>query len=338
MMTKNKKFILGLMCILLIALITFSIIQRRQLNKLSQTLVSKSAPEETAPSDQAIPQITPRTDVTGIAEKESPDDLQYHIEAAEEELEMVNEQLSDEQSRKADLLRSQIELEKKQLEDPGSKKMLRETIKALSDGNNALLFKKLNLSQEDMEKLKEILVDKQIELMEYSMEAQLRSIDLDETDVTQSEEIREEIEKLYNDIQDEYNTKISDLLGNESFQKYQAFEERSSERYWVTGFTESLDSDEGLTEDQQDRLIDSMYEQAQNIRSEFNNEEDKKDASSEINKEENIARIMKRRDLLNEAFVEASRDILSPSQVEQFRAYLKQQRDEAEAMISLRAE
>lgn len=337
-MTKIKKIVLGLMCILLITLIAVSIIQRRQLNKLSQTLDTKSPPEETALSVQAIPQIAPETDISGIAEKESPDDLIYHIEAAEEELDMVNEQLSDEQARKADLLRAQTELEKKQLEDPGYIKIVRETIMASLDSGNALLFKKLNLSLEEQETIKEILADKQIALMKYSMEAALIRINQDGTDSAQSEETRREIEKLYNDIQDEYNTKISSLLGTESFEKYQAFEEKSSERYWVTGFTESLDSDEGLTEDQQNYLIDSMYEQAQKIRSELDNEAEDKDAPSEISKEENIARIMKRRDLLNEAFVEASRDILSPSQVEQFRAYLKQQRDEAEAMIRLRVE
>jgi hypothetical protein len=135
----------------------------------------------------------------------------------------------------------------------------------------------------------------------------------------------------------EYQIKISELLGEDDYEKYQKFKERRSEAYQVSGFNDILNSGEKLTDDQQMELIDAMYAEREITRKEQVSDETKNDSPQEIN-EEAIARRIESLDRRHESYIEASRDILSESQIEQFTTYLKGQRDMMESSIKLQAQ
>ncbi|MDB9822810.1 hypothetical protein OAC89_03840 [Deltaproteobacteria bacterium] len=307
-----------------LVLLVLSIVQYQQIQKLTEGATSEKVVEsestgvEMPGSGETVQKSdTQRTTVKGMEKeiyKDDIDELTYQLDAAEEELDMAHEQLSDELSRRSEFSKNSIELQKKLLEDPTTKKMLRNTFKGMLDINYGPLYKELALSQEKLEEFKELLINQQVSFMDINQEM---------LGVSLSGEKKREIEQRLEDLKKENETKISECLGGENYETYESYQERLSERTLVTNFMESLNSDDKLTADQEQDLIDSMYEDRKDLHEELDHDPDKITFPDEMNEEE-VARSIIRMTGTHERYMESANSILSESQMDQFEKYLNQ--------------
>jgi hypothetical protein len=108
-----------------------------------------------------------------------------------------------------------------------------------------------------------------------------------------------------------------------------------SERGHIKKFMETLDSTERLSEDEQQRLVEAMHEQAMLI----NPGNDKYEVlfPSERYDDKEIMRAIDSMTRIDEAYVRAAQYIMSPSQTEQFKEYLEERHRGYESYMKARA-
>jgi hypothetical protein len=317
-----KKAAVGLLTLSIVALVGFNIYQHQQIKKVVQVSSGNiSTNNETADKMQdKVPAVSKGTVSEGIGKSSGNSDaetLAYQINAAREELEMARKQLADQEAKKAEQAKIQDELQKKITEDPANKNSLRKFRKEYIEKAYALLFKELNLSLENKEKLEEILIDEE----EASVKTTIVSRSGNMT-IAGAESV---------DPGDEYQNRIRELLGAKDYATYQPFKEKSGEAYRVATFNESLGSDDAMTDDQQKALIDAMYKGNERIKA----EEGDINLDIENINEEKISGYIKKIDYIDEVYITAAKDILTGSQLERFKARYKEQRDEQEANLKL---
>ena len=112
---------------------------------------------------------------------------------------------------------------------------------------------------------------------------------------------------------------------------------RPNEREIVILFTESLGPDNKLTDSQQQDLVNAMYQERKNVYSQQNYTEDRMTFPSEPD-DKGIAMIMDITDHVYDGYIKGAGAILSPTQMEQFKAYLKEHRDMTESALKLNAQ
>lgn len=333
----GKNLAVFLICLSAIALIGLNIYQHQQIKRYSQDVNHKTSQEtsvdvgstggEVSGSDKGVQKgDTKRITVAGVEKNTSideVDELEYQLEAAEEELDMVHEQLAEDEAKKAEQKKLQKELQKRYRENPS----YRNSMKNFFDRQYADLFKKLNLSQEKLEEFKDLMV-------EENMAQQDIYLEFDDT-TNLSKEEREELGQRYQALHEEYESKKEDLLEGDDYEIYQAYTESQMERYNVNSYMATLGSDEKLTETQKEELVEAMHEARKDIVYERidNDSED----SSNMYSEENMAMMLKNEELRHEAYLNAAGSILSASQLEKFKTYLQQDRDQYKLIMEMSA-
>jgi hypothetical protein len=325
-----------LICLLGLSLIGYNIYQHQQIKRVSQGATPEKssdnkaaalkAQDKTPPVLKSVNQSPSPDSFKGITGNSEVDDLNYQLDAAEEELALAKKQLADEEARKAEKKKLQSELQKKYREDPAFKKSMRESL----DMQYADLFKKLNLSPEKLEKFKDMLVDEVMAQQDI-----WTSMASEGDSSTLSKEQQAELQQRYEAIEKEYDKKKSEFLGQSDYDKYQEYTQTSGERYYVNNFIQSLGSEEKLTDAQKEELIDAMYDEIKNVT--FDKLNDDSESSSNMYDDKNIARMLKNQDRQSEAYLKAARERLSASQIEKFKAYFKQQRDQYESYMRMAA-
>ena len=182
------------------------------------------------------------------------------------------------------------------------------------------LFIELNLPSEKQEKILDILIVKSKALSLVSDRWR---------DGIPSET---EFKQLYQDTIRQYDQEVSQLLSEDDYEKYQYYMDTEDARYSVNRFiniprsdeplTENETSDEPLTEDNKEALIDAIYKETKEAGLE-DWETEYYLLPSSFKNEENMDRTMKYFDRISEAYINASKNILSPLQAEQFEAIIK---------------
>lgn len=109
---------------------------------------------------------------------------------------------------------------------------------------------------------------------------------------------------------------------------------RPNEIEIVILFAESLGPDVKLTDSQQQDLFNAMYQERKNVYSQQNYTEDKMTFSSELD-DKGIAIIMDIIDHVYDGYIKGAGAILSATQMEQFKIYLREQRDMTESALKL---
>ncbi|MBN1626040.1 MAG: hypothetical protein JW944_05900 [Deltaproteobacteria bacterium] len=327
-----KNLALALICISTIVLIGYNLYQYRVIKLLSrggtpeisrnyESTGNAISLEKTAVKGKNAQKPIEAGD--NISSDTDIGELNYHLDAAEEELDMVHQQLADEDARKAELRKNDLERQRKYHEEPSYRNITRSVINSqYSD-----LFEILNLSPERQEELKDILVDNQLAASDFYMEM---------GSVTPSEEKRTELKARQKTLNEDSELKLKESLGNEDYEKFRRYQETWGERYNVENFVVSLNEDEKLTGPQQQMLIDAMHEEVKYI-SEMNNEEDRFLFPSEQYKENEIERSINEYARSQDAYIKAAQNILSSSQLEQFKEYLRKEREENELYMEMQA-
>lgn len=328
---KTAYWVLGLSILVLTGLGFF---QHMQIKKLSQG-VNRETPVDNQTTEIVISQSkqTPQKNTmqtTGVSNEEKDsdtdenDDLEYQLDAAEEELDMAHEQLSDELSRKAEYSKTRREMIKKMYEDPSFRTNIRKSLEGSFDSMYGPLCEDLNLGPEDLSKLKGLSLDHYVDIIIINQE----------TLTISSEEEKSELQKRFEKSEKEYEAKYKELLLVVNYEKYKAYEDRLNERYLVTSFMESLGPEEKLTKDQQQDIIDLIYEERQDAYAEINYDPKKLEFPLDLN-EEKIAKKMRLTEEIHTMALEKAGTTLSPSQAEKLKDYLKNQRDIEETSLKL---
>lgn len=310
----------SLICILIVVLIGLTGYQHLQIRKLSQSadteIVGKGEPTGSALSttdkadQQAYSQEQAAVDMAGVLEDDI-NDLAYQLDAAEEELDMVHAELSDEMKKKAELRKQQIELQKRIIEDPAVKRSIQSTLET----QYSALFEELNLSSEKLEKLKDLLIDGQMAVIGLGPEI----------DIASTTEEKASLQQRYEDLQEENNSNVEAFLGSADYQKYEDYKDRTISRNMISGFNESLNTDEKLTKDQEGELIEIMYNEAEKVFSESSyGPRNQIEFPADLD-EETLTERMRITNMIFLNSVDSSRVMLSDSQIEKYNSYLKSQ-------------
>ena len=164
---------------------------------------------------------------------------------------------------------------------------MRKSQKRFMKRRYAKLFKKLNLSEEDQEKLLDLMIDRDKQKQAKIAELMKNS----ENGLTFD---MESLSAMKDDT--EANQDIKEFLGDD-YDKFDRYEKTGMERHQLKDITASLEDSDSLSEDQEEKLIDIM---------------------SERNKER-----MKGSDVDDEKYVSQASEFLSENQTEEVRKSFK---------------
>jgi len=313
----------GITFIVSIGLNIFQYQQNKKLGDNFHELVSKNnvPTDEQAARRENAGQKTAALSKSGIASgREEVAELNYQLQATEEELDMVHKDLNKEMDRRAELAQQRRELQKQQFQSPTFLKVRREN----TASQYADFFKAFNISPEDAEAFVDILIEEQNDSQEIYYDA--------EEIVSPTEDDREKFKQLFQSLNDDYEAKKKDILGEAAFEEIDSYWSRwYYEKYEVGGFSESLDSNEKLSSGQQAAMVDALVDAQETLREEnaARNEEVRNTYTFpfEYYNEESLNRMIKNSTRRSEISVEAVRGILSPSQIGKLETYMDKELD-----------
>jgi hypothetical protein len=334
-----KRTVVGLLCLIVPALICLNIYQYGKISKITRA-IADIKPSGDGAALHKTTEITasistgrdklPAVPVDGQSVNMDAEGLRDQLAAAKEELTTAQRQWAEYEARDAEEKKASEELEKrsreaqkKSMQDPSYRKEAKNSL-ASQYGD---LFKKLNLSPENLDKLKDLMVDESMASQELYMTIQT------DGNTTLSEKQLEELERRSQAVYDEYESKRKELLGDEGYEDFKEYQASMFERFQINTFMQSLGSGEGLTDDQKEDLIDAVYEAEKNFRFVASDEE-AREASDPLS-EKGLSLMLRQIDEKNDVYLSAAKEILSASQLEQYRKYLLNSRDISEASFKL---
>jgi hypothetical protein len=141
----------------------------------------------------------------------------------------------------------------------------------------------------------------------------------------------DEYEQAYKDIAEEYDLKAKQTLDTNEFKTYKQFEETELERIQVSSFIS--DPEVHLGEGQKQELIDAMHEEVKAKGLEWINIDYIASVTS-FNNDGLNKRAANNYDRIFEAYINASKSVLSPSQSELFSRHIKNAQNTIVRMIS----
>jgi hypothetical protein len=316
----RKNLILLLLGVSTLVLLVFSILQNRELRILREKETKE--PEVTARSDEGMHRLrrifkdhARQKDSVGDREQvygpEAMRQLQSQFKAIQDAEEASDKARPAEQSDQSPMANLAA-----MLNNPGMKEMLRSQTEAMLEVSYGPLLMDLQLSPEDRETFKELLIEKQMVV---------RDSGLDMIGALKGDQVDEEKMERIHDLHEGVEEKIREFLGEEDYEVFQQFEDTQRERMQVSLFQQSLPADHRLDGEQEDDLVAAMHEERKNFT--FSMDFDPKEALDfSTFDEETVAAYMNEVSLLQEKYLARARVILSESQLEQFAASLKQQR------------
>ena len=197
------------------------------------------------------------------------------------------------------------------MKNPQMKEMVRAQQKMVVDQTYGSLSKYMNLSADQSDALKNLLLERQMAMVDAGLAA-----------MSGSESERKQAAEDAKAIKAEYDQKIKDLLSPQDYQTFQGYEKTVSERVQVQMFKGALPADAALTDQQEYDLITAMYEarKAMPSSSLLNN----RNADPSQLTEERIAEAMKQMEQLQQAYADRAQGILTPAQFEQFTKWQQQ--------------
>jgi hypothetical protein len=134
------------------------------------------------------------------------------------------------------------------LSSPEVQKLMAVQQKAGLDGHYSALFKQLNLSPADLEKFKNLLVEKQSAVMDVMAAARAEGLT--------GRENRDQIRQLVSDAQAEVDNSIRSTLGEAAYTQYQNYEATVPQRNVVSQLEQRLSySSSPLTDGQSAQLV-----------------------------------------------------------------------------------
>src|ERR1017187_8672051 len=208
------------------------------------------------------------------------------------------------------------------MKNPQMKEMIRGQQKFALEGMYGSLPKYLNLSTNEMDSLKELLLDRQMALVDAGM-SMMNGTGTDQKQAAEDAKT----------LKAEYDKKISDLHGPQDYPVFQDYEKSAADRMSVQMFKGSLPADSTLTDQQEESLVAAMAEERKALppSSMVNNQ------SPDPSKftEEGIAEALKQMEQLQQRDAERAATILTPAQLDQFTKFQQQMNSMAAAGMKM---
>lgn len=329
MNTRNVivKIAFGAIATLVIVLVGLLIYQQRLIKQMAGRETPAPSATEASADPAGIQAETAPERAAVSAGPEHPESeieaLQYHLDQTEEELEMAREDLANELDKQEETTSNFVEMQRKALENPTTRKVIRSSIETAMDATYGALFQELGLSEGEVQAFKALLSDHQMAAMETTFDMMGEELSMEEKlEAAHTLEARNA----------EFEGQVSDLLGSEKFQVYENYQERLAERQYAATFTESLGEDGGLTEAQEKELVEALYQARKKIETEYGTEsevEEMLDPTGAMDRQlEQMGRLF-------ESYTESARDVLSESQAQQFEAQMSDQQEMIKASIEM---
>lgn len=211
------------------------------------------------------------------------------------------------------LKKKNITLQKQNMQSVSFKMFMKNQI----DKDYAEIFSELHLSPEKLDKLKDLLFDHGMTSLEIDFDSYAAETDQEKA------AIKKRAEENYN----EHQSKLKDLLGKADYQKYYDYNERTDARSIVGRFTDSLGTDDKLSKDQEKALVEAMYKEQTKVFSEIGYNPNKTIEFASDVKAGKVEGRSKNMDKIFSRSIEKAKGILSASQMEQFKNFLKNYRE-----------
>jgi len=195
--------------------------------------------------------------------------------------------------------------------NPSMKEMIRVQQKMTLDKSYGALFKYLNRPTDQADALHNLLLDRQMAIVDAGIAA-----------VSGSDSERKQAVEETKSIKADYDQKIRDMLGAQDFQVFQDYEKTVSERVQIQMFKDTLPADAALTDQQEYDLIGAMYDARKSLPSSSLLNNQNSDPSQLT--EDRISEGLKQMEQLQQAYANRAATILTPTQLEQFTNWQQQ--------------
>jgi hypothetical protein len=201
--------------------------------------------------------------------------------------------------------------------NPAMKEMIRAQTQAQLNVQYESLYSYLNQSPEQIAALKQLLMDRQLAMMESGLA--LMSGEGTETDRQRRVKEGEQIKRAF-------DTQIAELLGAEEYDVFQQYENTQHERTQVDMFKRTMSTTaEPLTEQQESDLVLAMYAARTNAALSHLDRNTAPDPSQLTR--EALDETLKQLNQMQARYAESAATILSPAQQAQFQHFMTQQQE-----------
>lgn len=203
----------------------------------------------------------------------------------------------------------------KMMKDPAMREVMREQQKAVINMMYGGLFKELNLSPDEREKLKGILTEAQLKNVENA-----QALFGDNKDG-----LSEQTQKQFTDAKAQTDAEIKEMLGPERFAQYQDYQKNMGERMQLDQFKNQMAADNQPIQDQQAAQLMQVMKDVKSALPPPMPTDQTQVPKREMFTEDNLDRQVKWMDDYNRRLVEGARSILSAGQLAQYQSFLEQQ-------------
>lgn len=201
---------------------------------------------------------------------------------------------------------------------------MKSSFKTYLDTAYADLFKELNLSPEELDKFKDILVNGQMALSEISFEISSAT----------TKEQKAELQKRVAEAREKNEAEIKDFLGSK-YDTYHDYTEMATTRSVINSFKESLSPEDQLTESQEKELTQIMYKEQMQVFAEIGYDPRKEIEFNSDVKSGSVDGQLKNMEKIHTRSIANSKGVLSDSQLQKYEEYLKSQREMMELASKL---
>ena len=197
------------------------------------------------------------------------------------------------------------------MKNPQMKEMVRAQQRLALDKSYGALLKYLNRPADQSEALQNLLLDRQMAMVDAGLSM-----------MSGSGADRKQAVEETKAIKAEYDKKIQDMLGPQDYQVFQDYEKTVGERVQVQMFKDTLPADAALTDQQEYDLIGAMYEARKALPASSLMNNQNSDPSQFT--EERITEMLKQMEQMQQAYANRAAAILTPAQLEQFTKWQQQ--------------
>lgn len=238
-----KGTLIGLLCLLVFVSVGLNFYQcRAYRNAAREAELRLSENEAPVPAFSETLRDTPdeSDDTSSVAEEAATiNKLKTELAALEEALEAANSGYAEIMDR---------EDEKKEVE----RDIAALSLEQIFNSTYMALNEELNLSPEEINAFKDLYIDRSMELREIGS-GLIRATE------SKTEEERDAIRQRREEVGEAYEEKLRDFLGHADYEKYLEYEEMIIPRGAVKRFTETLHSEEALSEGQERELLEIWH-------------------------------------------------------------------------------
>jgi len=209
----------------------------------------------------------------------------------------------------------------KMMADPAMKKMMRQQQATAMDMMYGPLFNEINLSPEEKEKFKELLLDRQMKAVEAG--GAFMKLQGEDTDKTAA----------MNDLaaqQKEFDAQVKALLGDDRYAQYKDYGETMAERMAVNQLSQQLASSPNPLNDNQSRqLLEIMKQEKKNVAPVFGDPGANGSANmanwQAMMSEEGLNGFFKQREEIDQRVLERAKAVLTQEQLTAFATHQSSQ-------------